>query len=211
MGIFHCLESCIFLSQHDAITALNAAPDQTEHCISYQSDAIKTYDNPDFAKIAYKDGTFFSMRPFEDNVWVSQIIPRDLYNQCYIDVVTETAGLYPDLFYISEKLSKTLISSMPFLVFGCCGFLKYLRELGFITYSQWLNESYDDIDDNEERALAIIDALVTFSSLPEYDKLQFLHESRWVAEHNRQLALDYKHWLKPVVNAINAQFNLICK
>ena len=187
---------------------LQPRPGQNGHYISYQSPAVKNYDNPEFADIAYSNGTFFSMKPVDEHVWLSQLIARNLYNQCYIDVVTETAGLYPNLFYISEKLSKTLISGMPFLVFGCCGFLKYFQELGFCTYSQWINENYDTIDNNEERALAIIDVLNDFSSWTDCKKIQFLQESRTVGEHNRQLVLNYKHWLKPIVKVINTRFNL---
>lgn len=34
VGIFHCLETCIFLRQHEAITAFNAAPDQFVYLIN---------------------------------------------------------------------------------------------------------------------------------------------------------------------------------
>lgn len=181
-------------------------PGHDEEYISFQSPDIKKYDNSEFADVAYTKGTFFSMIPMGDNIWLSQIIAQQLYNQCYIDIVTETAGLYPDLFYISEKLSKTLVVGMPFLVFGCRHFLQHLKKLGFRTYSQWLDESYDDIEDSTVRALAIVDALKQFSSLPENKKIQFLHESQDISEHNRRLALDYSHWIKPVVQAIDSRF-----
>ena len=175
--------------------------DQENNWISYQSPDIAKYDNPFFSKTAYgENNIFFTMHAVGDNIWLSQLLSRDLYNQCYIDVVTETGGLYPDLFYISEKLSKTLIAGMPFLVFGCCGFLNYFKDLGFQTYSRWLNEEYDNIEDNVSRALAIIESLKDFCSWPDNKKIDFFLESREVAMHNRQLALDYRYWLTPVVD-----------
>ena len=51
---------------------------------------------------------------------------------------------------ITEKTYKT-ISFHPFIIVGGCGILKYLRSLGFKTFPEMFDESYDDIEDNNER------------------------------------------------------------
>jgi len=180
-------------------------PDQNSNYISYQSAAIKELDRPEFSGAYRNNGTFMSMVPVQNGIWLSQLISRNLYNHCYLDLVSETAVNYPDLFYISEKLSKTLIMGMPFLVSGCCGFLTHLRQLGFYTYGQWLDESYDRFANDEWRSKAIVDVLKDFSDWPEEKKIQFLHDSRPVAEHNRRLAMNSKYWLRPVVDLINTR------
>jgi hypothetical protein len=51
---------------------------------------------------------------------------------------------------ITEKIYKA-ISFHPFIIIGGCGILKYIRSLGFKTFPEMFDESYDDIEDNYER------------------------------------------------------------
>ena len=186
--------------------------DQVENYVVYRSPDLDHLDNPHFVKNAFdRNQIFNSMKPVDHNTWLSQLVVFDLYEQCYIDVVTETAALHPDLFYISEKLSKSLLVGMPFLVFGCKNFLQYLTELGFKTYSNWLDESYDSISDNVKRAQAVAESLYQFSKKSERSKLRFLHECRSTTEHNRQLIKNFAHWLKPVVAQLKEQCKSIGK
>lgn len=167
--------------------------------ITYQSTDIEKYDIPEFKKNAYQsDGSFFSMISLEHNFWLSEKIPYDLYNMAYLNVVTESAEYVPELFYMSEKISKTLFLGMPFLVFGCCGYLKYLQDIGFKTYGDYIDEGYDDIVDQTARSNAIVDIIEDFVSWPEDKKINFLHNTQAISNHNRTLSTNHQHWLKLV-------------
>jgi hypothetical protein len=134
--------------------------------------------------------------------WLSQTIPYYLFNLAYLNIVTESGDCVPELFYMSEKISKSLFLGMPFLVLGCCDYLKYLRELGFKTYGEFIDESYDDIHDWLERSNAIVDIVHDFCNWPEHKKIMFLEKTQKISIHNRELSKNYQHWLRPVMDAI---------
>ena len=71
----------------------------------------------------------------------------------YFSLVTES-DISPffknNPYKITEKTYKA-ISFHPFIIVGGCGILKYLRSLGFKTFPEMFDESYDDIEDDYER------------------------------------------------------------
>ena len=99
---------------------------------------------------------------FHDN---DKALPVDNILDSYFSIITETTmdPLYTndaeridrDKFIysllISEKTYKPLYYMHPFIVLGCPGTLKYLRSIGFETFPEFFDESYDDIYDNEKR------------------------------------------------------------
>lgn len=97
---------------------------------------------------------------------VSQSLPINMYNQSYVNLVVETDIDYADNFFLTEKTIKTLLTGMPFVVVSTPNFLKHLQQLGFTTYNQLWDESYDSILDYKSR----IDAIVGLcNSLGQFD------------------------------------------
>jgi len=80
--------------------------------------------------------------------------------------VVETDIDYRHGFLLSEKTIKCLIAGMPFVIVATPHFLKYLRELGFHTYNELWDESYDD----ELDVIARIDKVVDLcNNLDSFD------------------------------------------
>ena len=75
---------------------------------------------------------------------VSQTLPIHMYNQADFNLVVETDIDYQYGFFPTEKVFKCLITGMPFVLVATPYFLKYLKQLGFYTYSELWDESYDD-------------------------------------------------------------------
>ena len=88
---------------------------------------------------------------------VCQTLPIQMYNQSYFNLVVETEIDYADNFFLTEKTIKTLLTGMPFVVVSTPNFLKNLQQLGFTTYNELWNESYDSILDYKNRIDAIVD------------------------------------------------------
>jgi hypothetical protein len=84
-------------------------------------------------------------------------LPIDMYNQAYFNLVVETDIPQRFGFLLSEKTIKCLITGMPFVLVTTPYFLKHLRELGFHTYSELWDESYDDEIDYAKRIDRIVD------------------------------------------------------
>jgi len=88
---------------------------------------------------------------------LSNTLPMHMYNQANFNLVVETDIDYRHGFLLSEKTIKCLIAGMPFVIVATPHFLKYLKELGFHTYSELWDERYDDELDCAKRIDKIVD------------------------------------------------------
>jgi hypothetical protein len=86
------------------------------------------------------------------------------YKRTFFSVITETTNDEGE-FFVSEKIFKPIISMHPFFVVSCKGFLKGMRDLGYKTFSEWIDESYDDYEDPIVRNKIIVKELLRFKSM----------------------------------------------
>ena len=74
-----------------------------------------------------------------------------------VHVVTESEMAHPHhKVRVTEKIIKPIVGLQPFVVVGNAFSLKLLRSMGFKTFSPWIDESYDEIQDPVERARAVL-------------------------------------------------------
>jgi hypothetical protein len=103
----------------------------------------------------------------------------NFYNQFQIEIVAETmcAGI---TFFPTEKTFRPITGRRPFIVFGPVHFLNNLRGLGFRTYSECWDESYDQYQgqDRWNRMRTVIDNIICNG----YD----IELATSIAEHNRK-------------------------
>ena len=64
------------------------------------------------------------------------------------------------------------------------GNLAYLKSYGFKTFDQWIDESYDTIDDPDQRLQAIVDQTQRLCAMSDSDLRQMHQEMQPVLEHN---------------------------
>jgi len=89
------------------------------------------------------------------------------YNDTYTSVVLETSVKLP--IDISEKTFKPMIFKHPFLILGAPGILNKLKEVGFVTFDNIFDESYDSYKTFTKRLLCVYDN-VSGISKTHYDK-----------------------------------------
>ncbi len=138
---------------------------------------------------------------------MSPYVPWKIYDQAWYSVVCETS-FTGDSFFPTEKISKAMYAGRIFVVFAPCQYLKYLRELGFKTFSDIIDESYDeDLVDLEryKKAWAEMISLTYQHPKEVYEKM------RPVLEHNRrhmdQLLLQTKQKMQDLLRQkIPAEF-----
>ena len=110
-------------------------------------------------------------------------------SRTYFNLVTETHCETDDLF-ITEKTLKALISQ-PFMVVGNYGTLEYLKDKGFKTYPELFDESYDLIEDHNERIEFIVNEVKRLCEM-DINKLQKKYKSVLSkVTHNRNVI---RHW-----------------
>ena len=99
---------------------------------------------------------------FVDN-FARHIMDPQLFQACFLQVVTETTYNYPVPF-ISEKTARPILNKRPFVIVGPVGSLANLRSLGFKTFSNFWNEDYDNMLDPGTRLVAITELIESLCS-----------------------------------------------
>ena len=118
-----------------------------------------------------------------------------LYFSSYIDVVT-MAKFEQNGVYLDEKIYKSLVCMKPFIILGQYKTLDVLKEYGFQTFSDIIDESYDNEKDYVKRFEMISSELnrISLLSINEVDKLYWKVEE--VLIHN-------SNHLRKYINKIN--------
>ncbi len=172
----------------------------------YRTPLLDFLDSEQWISVATDPLGFFSMRPMsspEHPGWQSQQISRAVYNHTWLSVVAETENLgQPDTFLPSEKIAKPLLLGQPFVVQASKGFLRQLRNIGFQTFDQWINEDYDMLDTADQRISAMISSLLEFNQHTDQQKLNMLEQMKPVLEHNRNLITNLKALTKELGDCI---------
>lgn len=126
------------------------------------------------------------MSDSEYHVYITRIL-NDVYQDTWVSLITESSYFdYEHSVFISEKTFKPIACMQPFIIVGSKHTLKYLKQLGYRTFDGFIDESYDDCDDND-RFAAIIKSLEKIKQIE--DKISWLASMREILEHNHKLFL----------------------
>jgi hypothetical protein len=116
------------------------------------------------------------------NLWGDIYLDIAPYRDTYFSLVTETVFEYPHSFR-TEKIAKPLAIAHPWIAVANAGFYRDMRNLGFRTFDGIIDESFDTIDnpqDRLERIITVVQDLVS-SDLPS-----FLTACKPVCKYNQQ-------------------------
>jgi hypothetical protein len=105
------------------------------------------------------------------------------YGECFCAIVTET--IYDSVLgYISEKPMRAISARLPFILVAGPNSLEYLKKLGFKTFDQWWDESYDQELDHTERMKKIFDLIDMIGNKPINDLQTIYNEMSGIFDHN---------------------------
>jgi hypothetical protein len=148
------------------------------------SEKIKTIDR------AKKINEFFQTMEFEINVDTKNLelnLADDfdyfMHHKTFISLVSET-NVNPDNLFFSEKTYKPIVAKQPFIMYGNPHSLKYLKSIGFKTFDKWIDESYDDEKDFENRLDKVLKVCTDISNMDVSDLYKIRKEMDSVLEHN---------------------------
>jgi hypothetical protein len=112
----------------------------------------------------------------------SAVIPDQVHDSFW-HVVTETVFYY-DKLHLTEKIFKPIVSKQPFMLLAAPGNLAYLKSYGFKTFDSVIDESYDAIQDPDQRIDAVVDQLNWYCNLTDAEKLDVAEKLEPIIEHN---------------------------
>lgn len=118
------------------------------------------------------------------------------YENSYFSLVTETKFHHQDAekheqyktqdTWISEKGFKPIAFKHPFIVLASCNYLKALQELGYKTFHPYINETYDTINNDEDRFKMIVSEVIRLCNQTDDEWLAWQASIKEIVEFNNQ-------------------------
>ena len=133
--------------------------------------------------------------------WDSGAIDNDIiswYNNIFIDVVCEKM-VTGQTFFPTEKTARPLATKTPFLIMAAPNYIKNLHKLGFRSFSQFWDESYD-YQQGVQRVHSIQHIIDELARLPINELRDMYQEMSPILEHN------YKTYHSLTGNVISSKF-----
>jgi len=130
--------------------------------------------------------TVGQVRYYGQQMSLSQVAPIEVYNQTAFSVVAET-NFANDYVFHTEKIVKPILARRLFIVFGGHHYLKNLQRLGFKTFNNIIDESYDNETDYVRRGEMICNQI---SYLLQQDQRQILDAIQPIVDHNYHIMLE---------------------
>jgi hypothetical protein len=144
--------------------------------VNYRSAELDVCDDP--AIVDFRNSTVYS--PFLKNgCSMSTSIPIEIYKRSWYTIVTETLGNKSN--HITEKTMKPIFEKRLFVLFGPQGTLSRLHELGYKTFDQVIDESYDKEPDDIKRWSMAFEQVL---KLLRADHAQIYNQINCILEHN---------------------------
>ena len=118
-------------------------------------------------------------------------IEKQHYEQAYWNFVTETGvDEYP---FLSEKTFKPLANLQPFVILGGYKSLETLHDLGYKTFGDYIDESYDDIIDTEPRIQRAAHQAAQLARMSHQEHISLINKLKPILEHNQRHFFESKN------------------
>ncbi len=127
--------------------------------------------------------TVDSVRYYGHAMSLSQVIPLEIYNKTAYSLVCETNYSNHYVFY-TEKTVKPILARRLFVPLSHQYYLAMLRELGFRTFGEIIDESFDEVEPITQRHEMALEQL---RWLCQQDQDKILERVRSITDHNFNL------------------------
>jgi len=115
---------------------------------------------------------------------------NDHYTKSFCNITTESyfdekyQNRSDGMFFMSEKIFKPLIKQQPFIIIGKPNYLQGLRNLGFQTFGEFWDESYDSEEKGDVRLSKIIKIIKEINSKDIYELESIYSRMIPILKHN---------------------------
>jgi hypothetical protein len=144
-----------------------------------------------------KHKSIFPLRLNIDSTYNKNFLDNDdmiYFQDSYLSLVTETFFFdlnreenklrNDDAIFLSEKTFKPIAMKHPFITVARPHTLAKLKSMGYKTFSPYINESYDDIDDDYTRLVMIVEEIKRLDRLTPDQWIQWQTNVKDIVDHN---------------------------
>jgi hypothetical protein len=113
-----------------------------------------------------------------------------IHRQTLFQIVNETLvdNYFDTSLFYSEKTFRPVICFQPFVIYGQKGINKHLKNIGYQTYEEWFDLSFDDEEDNILRYKKLLQTVRNtcsyLDSLTRDQKIEWRFKNEKLLEHN---------------------------
>lgn len=123
---------------------------------------------------------------------------ENYFAESYVSVITEGDFYDDNRQAFTEKVLKCFLYKHPFIVIGLQDTLKLLRELGFITFNDIIDERYDSEPDANKRLTQALEEVRKLNEYNIHDLRDMYNNILPILEYNRQHYLNLFQQKQPV-------------
>lgn len=117
---------------------------------------------------------------------VDNTYKKELFLDSCVNLVTETSFMDNELF-VSEKILKPILMYQPFIVLGPYKLLFHIKSYGFKTFSDFWDESYDEIEDYDKRLKIVIELINELNKKSIEELNELYQKTKDICIYNRRL------------------------
>jgi hypothetical protein len=116
---------------------------------------------------------------------------KQWYADTYIHITSETRFQFGETPFISEKTFRPIANLQPFIFVGNYHSLAYLKELGFKTFSPFIDESYDNETSFKVRIKKIYNEIEKLNNMPISELHAWYYSITDILLHNQKRLLEF--------------------
>jgi hypothetical protein len=136
---------------------------------------------------------------------ISRQLPVGVYQNSYYSIVAETQ--WNSFIFFTEKTVKPLLAKRLFVMFSAYHHLKKLREYGFKTFGDIIDESYDNEVDDDLRIAKAVQQIINLSKMDPtvvQKTIKDTVEHNYAIITNRELLiLPLRNWLLSHIHSLS--------
>lgn len=130
---------------------------------------------------------------------------KQFYLNSCIHIVTESSFIQNELF-LTEKILKPILNYQPFIVLGSFNYIKELKRIGFKTFSEFWDESYDEIENPKDRYFAVMKIVLELNSKSIEELNEIYQKTKNICIYNREVIKNKKHSIDEFIKKIENEW-----
>lgn len=115
---------------------------------------------------------------------------RNFYRESFCSIITESRFAQPTA-NISEKTFISMHYRRPFILVGAPRSIEYLKKLGFLTFSDFWDETYDSVDQHDQRLLKIFELIDSIYSMPTDSLIEMYMRMQDILDYNEKRVVEF--------------------
>jgi hypothetical protein len=172
-------------------------------------DCKKVFNRPDiFSDITKQYEILKDRLPLTVNIEVQfnknvlEIDDLKYFQDSYFSLVTETYFFTKNQWgtedensiFFTEKIFKPIIAKHPFIIVSRQNSLQWLKKLGYKTFHPFIDETYDSIENDSDRLLAIVEEVKRLCKQSDNQWLEWQNNIKDIVNYNFDIMVNKEHY-----------------